>query len=106
MRRKFITNLLFLLSVAGAFFLAPCLTRASEPGHFNPGVPSIRDFAVPDPGLYFILYNHGYLTDTFNDRNGNKIQSININPGPGPGVTLNLAVDVDIYALVPVLMWV
>lgn len=107
MKHKSITNLsLSLLSVTGAFFLAPGLTRAGEPGHFNPGVPSIRDFAVPDPGLYFILYNHGYLTDTFNDRNGNKIQSININPGPGPGVTLNLAVDVDIYALVPVLMWV
>src|SRR5438552_15515243 len=106
MKHKSINNLLSLLAVMGALFLIPWVARAGEPGHFIPGVPSIRDFAVPDPGLYFILYNHGYLTDTFNDRNGNKIQSININPGPGPGVTLNLAVDVDLYALVHYLMWV
>jgi hypothetical protein len=106
MKNKFINNLSSLLVVTGAFVLMPCSTRAGEPGHFNPGVASIRDFAVPDPGLYFIVYNYGYVTDTFNDANGNKVRSININPGPGPGVTVNLSVDIKMYALCPMVAWV
>ena len=35
-------------------------TQAGEIGHFAPGVPSIRDFAMPEPGLYGLVYNYGY----------------------------------------------
>jgi len=79
---------------------------ASEISHYTPGILNIRDFIVPDPGFYFVLYNYGYTTDRLNDRNGNQIKSITINPGPGPGVTLNLDVDVDSYAVAPTFIWV
>jgi hypothetical protein len=106
MKHRPIGNLLSHLTVTGALFLIPCLTQGGEPGHFNPGIPSIRDFAMPDSGLYFVLYNYGYETTRFNDADGNKIQSININPGPGPGVTVNLSVEIDMYAIAPMAMWV
>jgi hypothetical protein len=33
-------------------------TRAGEIGHFNGGVMNIRDYVVPDPGLYTAIYNY------------------------------------------------
>ena len=74
--------------------------------HFSPGVPSLRDFVVPEPGFYGIVYNYLYTSDRLNDSNGNKVSSVIINPGPGPGVELDLSVNADIYALAPVFTWV
>jgi len=79
---------------------------AGELGHFNPGVPNIRDFVVPEPGLYGMVYNYFYTSDRLNDRKGKKVDSVTINPGPGPGLTLDLKVDLDIYALSPMFIWV
>src|SRR5688572_11074499 len=73
--------------------------NAAEIGHFAPGVLGIRDFSVPDPGLYGVLYNYYYTTDPLNDADGNRVDSITVNPGPGPGVTLDLEVDVHVYAV-------
>jgi len=42
-------------------------------GHFAPGVPNIRDYVVPEPGFYGVLYNYWYDTDQLNDSDGNKI---------------------------------
>jgi hypothetical protein len=75
-------------------------------GHFAPGVPNIRDYVVPEPGFYGVLYNYWYDTDQLNDSDGNKISSITINPGPGEGITLDVNVDVNIYALAPTFIWV
>ena len=94
-----------MLSLAVAA-LAACAADAAEIGHFAPGVLGVRDFVVPEPGLYGVLYNYYYSTDRLNDADGNKVDSITINPGPGPGVTLDLEVDVDVYAVAPTLIWV
>ncbi len=75
-------------------------------GHFAPGVANIRDYTMPEPGFYGVLYNYAYTTDRLNDDNGNKISSITINPGPGEGITLNINVNVDMYALAPTFIWV
>ena len=80
--------------------------HASEIGHYAPGVLNIRDFAVPDPGFYGVLYTYAYTTDRLNDAHGNEVDTVTINPGPGPGVTLDLDVDVDVYVLAPTLIWV
>jgi len=80
--------------------------QAGEIGHFNPGVPNIRDFAMPEPGFYGVVYNYFYRTGRLNDRNGDEIKSVTIKPGPGPGVTLDVAVNVDVYALAPTFIWV
>src|SRR6266700_1707073 len=79
---------------------------AGEIGHFNGGVMNIRDYVVPDPGLYTAIYNYFYTTDQLNNSNGDAINSVIIKPGPGPGIKLGVNVDVGLYALVPTLIWV
>lgn len=86
--------------------LSAAAAPAAEIGHFAPGVPNIRDFTVPEPGLYGVVYNYYYTTDRLNDTNGKEIDSVTIRPGPGPGVTLDLDLDVDAYALAPTVIWV
>ena len=79
---------------------------AAEIGHYNGGLANIRDYFVPDPGFYGIVYNYIYTTDRTNDPDGHKIHSVTINPRGGPGVTFDVKVDVDMYALVPALIWI
>ena len=92
------------LGVALGVVLLPA--AAGEIGHFGPGVVNIRDFAMPEPGFYGVLYNYGYASGRLNDADGNRINSVTINPGGGPGVTLDIDVDVDVYVLAPTLIWV
>ena len=94
------------LPAALALMLQTGTVSAAEIGHFAPGVLGIRDFAVPEPGFYGVLYNYYYSTDRLNDADGNEVDSVTINPGPGPGVTLDLEVDVDVYAIAPTVIWV
>jgi len=60
--------------------LAIIATESRAGGHFVPGVYSIRDYVVPDPGFYSALYNYYYKTNQLNDNNGNKIESVSIGP--------------------------
>ena len=99
---KHIRNQTLILGLL-AFTLA---ARAGEIGHFNGGFANIRDYAMPEPGFYGVMYNYFYTTDRLNDRDGNKVNSVTINPGPGPGVTLGVDLDVDVYAVSPVFVWV
>src|SRR5436189_4817894 len=77
---------------------------AGEISHFTPGLPNIRDLAVPEPGFYVVVYNYGYFTDRLNDSNGNKLSSVAL--GPGSNVKADVNVDVSAYALAPTLIWV
>lgn len=70
---------------------------AGELGHYMPGVASIRDFVVPEPGFYYQQYNLFYTTDTYKDRNGNGVNTIGSN---------TLDVDVDTFAIAPTFIWV
>src|SRR5262245_35412113 len=76
-----------LRAMVAAATLWSCAAFAADIGHFNGGVMNIRDYLVPEPGFYGVLYNYYYTTDRLNDRNGHKVNSVSINPGPGPGVT-------------------
>ncbi len=76
-------------------------TQAGQLGHFAPAVPNIRDLVVPDPGLYFLQYFVSYHTDTFKDRHGDKVNSINAGPA-----TLEVEADVDAFIIAPTLVWV
>jgi hypothetical protein len=86
------------------FFCAPTLLLAQA--HFTPGVADIRDYSMPDPGIYGIVYNYGYITSTLTDNSGNKISQVLIGPPGGPFAPLNVKVDVKLYALAPVFLWV
>jgi hypothetical protein len=102
MQRTTLTTLVLALGLA----LSTSPTHGGEIGHYPPGLPNIRDFAVPEPGFYGVLYNYFYFSDRLNDSNGDEINSVTINPPGGPGVTLDVDVDLDIYALAPTLIWV
>jgi hypothetical protein len=95
----------------GALFTAvlalmPPPSQGGEVGHFMPGVPSIRDYVVPEPGFYTAVMNYGYSADRVNDAGGDRQGNITINPGPGPGLTLKPEIDVEIYAISPTFIWV
>lgn len=97
---------LFTVLCAVAVLTAGSAAHTGEIGHFVPGLVNIRDYVVPEPGFYGLVYNYWYSTDRLNDRSGNKVDSITISPRGGPGVTLNADVDVDLYAVVPLFLWV
>jgi len=80
--------------------------RAGEIGHFNGGILNIRDYIMPDSGLYGAVYNYFYTTGQLNNANGDAINSVIIRPGPGPGTKVGINVDVNLYALAPTLIWV
>ncbi len=88
-----------LLALAGS-------ARAADAGHFNGGLIDIRDYFVPDPGFYGVVYNYFYKTDRYNDQNGNQINTVTVSPGPGQGVPVDVSFNLNMYALVPVVIWV
>lgn len=84
------------LTIASVIVIARFATTAgyaSEIGHFAPGVANIRDFVVPDPGLYGAIYNYGYMSNRINDANGNTVES------------MSLDADLNVYALAPTVLW-
>jgi hypothetical protein len=106
MKGKRVTNIKSALVLGLSLLAAIGPARAGSVDHYNPGVMNIRDFLMPAPGFYGVLYNYFYTSDRLNDNNGNQVKSININPGPGPGATLNLKPKLDLYALAPTLIWI
>jgi len=78
--------------------------KAGEIGHFNGGVLDIRDYFLPDPGIYGVVYNYYYFSDRLNNGNGDKISSEVIETPSGP-VPVNVNVNVRVYALIPALVW-
>src|SRR5205823_4128672 len=104
MRHKLARTTLLAVTTAAVTLLLNA--RAGEIGHFNGGVMNIRDYVMPDPGLYTAIYNYFYTIDQLNNSNGDAINSVIIKPGPGPGIQLGVNVDVGLYALVPSLIWV
>lgn len=102
MKRGAVTILYAILIIA----IATMTAYASEIGHYSPGVANIRDFAVPEPGFYTVVYNYIYTTDRLNDANGNKISSVTVGGSVGPGTTLNIGVDLTAYSLAPTFLWV
>lgn len=61
-------------------------THAGEIGHFNGGVMNIREYVMPDPGVYTSIYNYFYTTGQLSDSNGDAINSVTIKPGPAPAI--------------------
>ncbi len=75
-------------------------------GHYQAGLLNTRDFAVPEPGFYTLLYTFQYRTDTLKNRNGDEIGTLSRTGPLGGTFTVNLDTDVDIFAISPLLLWV
>ena len=86
--------LCFLLTNLGA-------TWAGQLGHYTPGLPHIRDLLVPDPGFYFLQYFAWYNSDTFRNKNGDKVTSIN-----DGSTKLKVEPDIDVFVVAPAFIWV
>jgi hypothetical protein len=69
-------------------------------------VANIRDYTIPDPGIYGALYNYGLLTNSLNNANGNPISSVTITGPNGNSATLKIGVNLNAYALAPMIIWV
>ena len=76
--------------------------QAGELGHYFPAIMNIRDFVVPDPGFYGVVYGAFYASDRINDRSGDKVRSITNDRG----VTFDVDTDLDLFVLAPTLIWV
>lgn len=78
---------------------------AAEIGHYNGGILDIRDFFMPDPGLYGVVYNYYYNSDRLNNGNGDKINSLTV-PTPGGPANVGLEVNIEMFATMPAIIWV
>lgn len=74
---------------------------AGELGHTAPGMYNIRDLLMPDPGFYTMPFFAWYNADTFKDRNGNAVTSVNIGPAK-----LNVDANVKSFTFAPAFVWV
>lgn len=57
-------NIVILIVAASAVNLR--ITQAAEIGHFDGGIADIRDYFIPDRGVYDSVYNYHYFSDRFN----------------------------------------
>jgi hypothetical protein len=76
-----------------------------QSGHYAPGVINIRDMTNPPPGLFVAWYNWGLWSDTYIDRNGNKLSSLNLSELDPSLPDVDVQIDVGAFATVPALMW-
>ncbi len=91
------------LAFAPAFF--PSAAGCAEIGHFNGGFLNIRDYLVPEKGVYGGMYTYLYTTDRLNDGSGEEVGSIPAAPRGGQGLTPEVDVDVDIFVLAPTFIY-
>jgi len=88
-------------ALTAAFLTASAIgSRAAELGHYAPALPAIRDFILPDPGIYYIQYNLYYTSDTLKDKNGDSIDAISVGP-----LEFDVETDVDSFMIVPTVVY-
>jgi len=102
--RAVLVGLGFGLLAFGAGTASAQVASPLQSGHYAPGVMNIRDYAAPPPGLFVIWYNWAMSSDTYVDRNGNELNSLNLKIDPTlPDVDIDL--DLKGFATVPALFW-
>ena len=110
-RRKMLRTL-----TGGAILMLSAVVLCAEPleaqvasplqtGHYVPGVMNIRDYAAAAPGLYVVWYNWFVSSNSYIDRNGDKLTSLN--PSQIDPQLPDVDVDLELkgFATVPSLFW-
>ncbi len=90
MKKRF-SVMLICLSLIG-FIAATANADDMKTGHYVSGIEGIKCGIVPDPGMYYRMYNSYYQADTLNGENGEEV----------PGIDF----DVSVFANVHRFLWV
>ena len=103
-------NLLFII-ISLLTYSAATAQRVSayQAGSYQPGLMNVRDLAPPGAGIVFLDYNYWNNSNSYVDRSGKKVSSLEIDLAPiDPSfgkVTLDLDQQVSGYANVPVFFY-
>jgi hypothetical protein len=92
------------LVVAGALLGAASWCGAASTSHYAPSIFNIRDYLVPEAGMYGAIYNGYYNSSAFKDHNGNTVTSLTV-PTKGGPVTLDTSVNLHMYAPIPMFIY-
>jgi hypothetical protein len=87
---------------------SPTQAQVASPlqaGHYAPGVLNIRDMGNPPPGLFVSWYNWVPWTNTYIDRNGNELSSINLSELDPDLPDVDVDISGTAFAAVPALIW-
>jgi len=106
MNRPLLYIVISILSVSG---ISAQRISAYHAGSYQPGIMNVRDLAPPEAGIIFVDYNYWNNSNSYIDKDGNKVDRLTIdlepiNPGAGE-VTLNLDQQVSGYTNVPVFFY-
>ena len=91
--------LLVLASLGASLELAPSAS-AGELGHYFPGGFNVRDYIMPDKGVYAAVYGIYYGSSSLRDPNGNEISSVNV-----AGRTVNVDTKLSLFSILPTALW-
>ncbi len=94
-------NTLFKLLMVLFFSIIMNNGYAQSVSAYQPGLLNVRDWAtIETPGLLFMDYNYWNNSDSYIDRFGNKVSSLQIN-----STTLDLSSQISGYTNVPVIFY-
>ncbi len=113
MRRKErdIKTTLFILAILTALLLVhvtPALAQVVsplQPAHYVPGIVGVRDYVTPQPGLFVLWYNWFIGSNTYIDRNGNKLTTINLSEFDSQLPDVDVDIDIKGWATIPAVAW-
>jgi hypothetical protein len=81
--------------------LAPAQpAHAGRLGHYFAGSFNIRDYILPDKGVYAAVYGIYYDSGSLRNASGNEISSVTI-----AGRTVTVDTDLSLYSVVPTVLW-
>jgi hypothetical protein len=73
---------------------------AGQLGHYFPGSFNIRDYVMPDKGVYAAVYTIHYASDSLRNASGDDISSVSL-----AGRTVNVDTDLSLYSISPTVIW-
>ncbi len=102
------SGVLLIVVVLGIVGAKPVSAQVASPlqsGHYAPGVPGVRDVVTPPPGLFVLWYNWFLWRDTYVDRNGNELKTLNLSEIDDELPDVDVDIDLKGFATVPFVAW-
>jgi len=99
--KKFLLFTVIVLSALPQLLAQESTVSAYQAGAYQSGLLNVRDLSAVDPGLYFLDYNYWNSSNSYYDRNGEKVDGFESALGH-----VDLSQQVGGYTNVPVIFWV